>query len=603
MRLTMRVIVADRLTQTPRATTSPSPDLPHAAALTLFNPPRDRENATSGRSDVERVMTVAGQAITRAGSLYSIGVASVVPFALREPGGHDEVSGDRGLWAARDPVRDRVDPDDPLRAGRAPGHADASSIARRMRKATGTATALGDDGAAPLDLDPEQIELSVTEKHRLLGSGLLLIMLSATLWCAPVALLSPIVADVFLGSTSWTSAVLLMTASAWTGGVWRLAHQIWRTEYRPIVWCLFQALRPLLVVSGTIVALASGLGIEGVLISTAAGTMLATLISMFCSRRLFFFRPRLEDAPRIIKAGLPMVPVVIARLIQSNVSILLLALIAPATAVGLFQVASRIAMIPSYFASGFLLGWLPLNRSPIGKAGKQLRGRAGYGGRVFTLLVLILIAVTVVTGLGAGLAIRIAAPSFGDAADLIPIVALGAAMSEVFHAYYRASKFHARRWWYTALLFIWLFPYVLMLWIGSSLSPRIRSGREPGRRERRGARLDGAARPSRAQRTPGAVGPPDRASLRSEPRAWRPCDWGGLPDRSRPPRRAQLGCVPAAAAGHAPAEQIGHRDGKIDRVLDGAQADPRSPVAPTPGNATRRRAPGARAGRLATLGA
>ncbi len=31
---------------------------------------------------MQRVMTVAGQAFTRTGSLYSVGVASIVPFAL-----------------------------------------------------------------------------------------------------------------------------------------------------------------------------------------------------------------------------------------------------------------------------------------------------------------------------------------------------------------------------------------------------------------------------------------------------------------------------------------------------------------------------------------
>ena len=417
-------------------------------------------------------MRVAGQAFTRTGSLYSIGVASVVPFALLSLAVTTRYLGpaDYGRLAILFAIASILT----VLSGLAVLQGTLSVVYRASDEegdGDGDGDGFGDDGAAPLDLDPEQIELSVTEKHRLLGSGLLLMMLSCTLWCAPVALLAPIVADVFLGSTSWTGAVLLMTVSAWSGGLWRLEHQVWRVEYRPVVWCLFQALRPLLVVSGTIVALASGYGIEGVLVSTAAGTMLATLVSMFCSRRLFFFRPRREDAPRIIRAGMSLVPIIIARVIQGNVSVLLLALIAPAASVGLFQVASRIAMIPSFFASGYLLGWVPLNRSPIGTAGQQLRGRAEYSGRLFTLLVLILIGLTVVTALGSEVAIRIAAPSFSAAADLLPIVALGAAMHEVFHAYYRASSFPGRRWWYTLLLFIWLFPYALTLSLGGQLDP------------------------------------------------------------------------------------------------------------------------------------
>ena len=84
-----------------------------------------------------------------------------------------------------------------------------------------------------------------------------------------------------------------------------------------------------------------------------------------------------------------------------------------------------------------------VNNSPIGAAGQTLRGRAEYSARVFTLLVLILVALTIGISLASGVAIRIAAPSFGAAGDLIPIVALGMGVFEVFHAFYRASSFPA----------------------------------------------------------------------------------------------------------------------------------------------------------------
>jgi hypothetical protein len=165
------------------------------------------------------------------------------------------------------------------------------------------------------------------------------------------------------------------------------------------------------------------------------------------------------------------VPIVVARVIQGNAAILVLALIAPATSVGLFQAASRVAQIPSFFASGFLIGWIPLNKSPIGVAGRSLRGPAEYSARVFTLLVLILVALTLAISLASGVAIRIAAPSFGAGADLIPIVALGMLAFEVFHAYYRASSFPGRRWWYTTLIFIWVFPYSAAITAGGALAP------------------------------------------------------------------------------------------------------------------------------------
>jgi O-antigen/teichoic acid export membrane protein len=414
--------------------------------------------------DSERVMTVAGQVFARQGGLFSLGVAAVVPFAFISLAVTTRYlgPGDYGRLGILFTIASIIT----VVAGMAvvPGVL-MLVYGAGDDEGDGDADGMGDDGAAPLDLDPERIDLTVAEKRRLLGSGILLTVTAATAWCGAAALLAPLAAEVFLGSTSWTGAFLLMAVSAWTGAIWRLVNQVWRVERRPIIWSLFQALRPFLVVSAIIAALVAGLHIEGVLIATAAGTALATLICLASAWRFFTFRPQLADAKRIIAAGRPMVPIGVARLTQAHVSIVILSLIAPAASVGLFYAAARIAMIPSYFAAGFQLAWIPLSRSAIGSAGKQHRGSAGYSARVFTLLVLTVVALVVLVSLGAVAAIRIAAPSFGSAVNLIPVLAVSAAAYDFFHAYYRASSFDYRREWYTALLFIWLLPYAGALWL------------------------------------------------------------------------------------------------------------------------------------------
>lgn len=429
-----------------------------------------RRTSEAFGSPSQRVMAVAARAFTKSATVYTFGSAVVVPFGiislaittrflglddygrlstlfaiasiLTVLAGIGVLQGVlMGVYGAADDDAD-VDGDD-----------------------------LGDLGGTAITIEGARPEVVAAERRRMLGSGVLLIFLASTAWCGLAAILSPIIAQVFLGSTSWTSSVLWMTLVAWTGSTWRFAHQIWRLERRSVTWSMFQVLRLVCTLAGTAAGLVLGFGINGVLAGTAAGTLLATVISGVASRRSFLIRPRRGDSMRIIRLGLRVAPIIVARVTQSNVAVILLSLAATSASVGLFQAASRVAQIPAFFASGFLTAWIPLTRSPIGAAGLELRGRAGFNARIFTLLMLTLIGMTATIALMSGVAIQIAAPSFSSAAGLIPVVALGLVAMESFHAYYRGSQFPGRRWWYTVLNFLWLGPYIGALAAAKALSP------------------------------------------------------------------------------------------------------------------------------------
>ena len=318
--------------------------------------------------------------------------------------------------------------------------------------------------------DARPLVVVAAERKRLLGSGLMLICVTSTLLCGLVAVGGSVLVAL-LGIDVSTTTVCLMALSAWTGSIWRLVHQVWRLERRPGVWSLYQAARPLIVVTLTLILLIRGAGINGVLVATAIGTTIVTIVSLVLSRDRYRLQPRRGDAAAIFGRGMTFAPLVIANLIQANASLLLLAIIAPASTVAVYQAARRIAQVPSYFADGFTMGWAPLERSAIAAAAKGRRGVREFEASVFTLLCLGLLALLVLACVSADLLIRIAAPEYRDGARLIPILAVGFAAHAVYQGIYRAASFRHRQEWYAGLKLVWLVPYGLLLLVLARTSP------------------------------------------------------------------------------------------------------------------------------------
>lgn len=416
----------------------------------------DRASTLTGSAaDSTRVMTLYGQTMARTSAIYALGMLGVVPA---------------GLLSLAITTR-FLEPADFGRLAILFAFAALLTIMCGLGSLQGTLLAAygvgADDGGGDgidIDIDEGDRDPAVVgrERRRIMGSGLLVVILEATLFCGVVALWAPAIADVFLGSSSWSPAVRLMALSAWTGAVWRMVHQVFRMERRPAVWSSFQWLRPLLVIAMTVPALVSGLGIEGVLVATAAGTALSAGIAVGCSRGLYILSPRREDIRTIWDAGKPWIPLTIAMAVQGSLNVLLLGLIAPAAAVGLYQAASRIAIVPIYFGHGFLMGWAPLERAAISQAGRKRKGRREFAASVFTLFVLTTLGLVFVVSLASEVLIRVAAPAYQSAAPLIPVVAAALAAHLVFRGVYRACSFPHKRYWFVAMHLLWLVPYGLV---------------------------------------------------------------------------------------------------------------------------------------------
>lgn len=329
----------------------------------------------------------------------------------------------------------------------------------------------GEADAEPVVVAGGPVTETVAERRRLFTSGILIVTLVSGVVCGTVALLAPVIADLFVGGSEWTGATRWMAASAWTGTIWRTVHQVYRLERRPVAWSLVNSTRPILVVAATIAILASGGGVAGVLMATAAGTAAAIAISILAGPHYYRLRPRRGDAAIIWGYGVRWIPLHLARATQANVSVILLGLLAPAASVGFFQVANRISQVPTFFGEGYLFAWVPLERSPIANAAKEHKGQRPFEAQVFLLLILSTLGLLVAVTLSADALVRIAPPAYREAAPLIPLLAAAQALDLIFRGIYRATGFHNRRYWFTVLQLVWVLPYAGVAALAVNLDP------------------------------------------------------------------------------------------------------------------------------------
>jgi O-antigen/teichoic acid export membrane protein len=405
-----------------------------------------------------QVMTLYGQAMTRAAGIFGLGFMAIVPFGVVSLAVTTRLldTSDYGRLAVLFATASMLT----VFSGLGFFQGTFISVYGMVDDEDGDGGDIADLQVGE-DILGQQLAVTTEERQRILGSGLIVILGLSTVVCLAAGMVGTALTFVVLGS-SWLAAIWWTAASAWTGALWRMVHQIPRMERRPVRWALLQFLRPAFVLIGTVLALTGGLGVSGVLMATAGGTLVASILAFAASRRCMRFDYQEGDMAMLWACGRQWVPLTLAAVFQSNVSVLLLGLLATPTGVALFQVANRIAQIPTYFADGFLTGWPAMERSPISLAAKERRGARDYSSSVFTLFALLTLGLLMVVSLASGVLIHIAAPSYDSAASLIPIVAAGYGGMAVFRGVYRATRFPLRRYWFMLLHILWIVPYGLI---------------------------------------------------------------------------------------------------------------------------------------------
>ena len=131
--------------------------------------------------------------------------------------------------------------------------------------------------------------------------------------------------------------------------------------------------------------------------------------------------------------------------------VLLLSWFAPATQVGLYRVASRVGALLSYWTTSFLMAWGSMRGEASLVAAIAERGTRGVAAVLATYFSLVTFWLILAAGLLGDEVLRIVAPGYEEAANLVPLTATAFAFHGWSVLVYRSVEFPTKRRWFAIL--------------------------------------------------------------------------------------------------------------------------------------------------------
>lgn len=332
-------------------------------------------------------------------------------------------------------------------------------------------------GASEGEGDDVGSEADITSApRRALGTGVVLTLIIVTAGTAVCFVLAPAISQALLHHSSAAPLVRWAAVSAAAGSLWRLTVNVFRMERRPGRFSLLNATRPLFVVAGVVPLVALGFGVEGALAGTALGTLIATAVCIAMARRSYAFAFCLADVKKIVRLGAMVVTPVLCLYLVHSADIVLLSRFATAHDLGVYRVASRFAVVPSYFASALLMAWAPLERGVLFRATYKHVGQERVRGAMLTYYLLAATTIVVLLDVGANVLVLLAGSSYRSAAPLIPLIGVAFVSYGLFIMLARTVKVERRMLWYSlgAVLAVVLqvaLSAVTIPWLGAYGAP------------------------------------------------------------------------------------------------------------------------------------
>lgn len=363
------------------------------------------DGAPNGQGVGRRLLTLTGGRVTRHTIIYTIGLLAVAPFSLVSvvvltrllvPAQYGEL----GVLF--------------VFAGFATVLYNTGSLHGTFMLVYGASEGEGDDVGSQTEI--------TSAPRRALGTGVVLTLMIVTASTAVLFVLAPALSQALLHHRSGAPLVRWAAVSAAAGSLWRLTVNVFRMERRPGRFALFNATRPLFVVAGVVPLVALGFGTEGALAGTALGTLGATAVCVVMARRSYALAFSFSDLKKIVRLGsMVVIPVLCLYVVHSS-DIVLLSRFATAHELGIYRVASRFAVIPSYFASALLMAWAPLERGVLFRATYRHVGEQRVRGAMLTYYLLVATTIVVLLDVGANVLVLLAGAQYRAAAPLIPLI-------------------------------------------------------------------------------------------------------------------------------------------------------------------------------------
>ena len=401
---------------------------------------------SSDRRPGQRLITLLGRSLSRDAAYYTIGMAAVFPLGIAtalvsthylEPGKYGQL----GLLMIFASLVTLV--------------YGLGVIQGTLNWAYGTTGDEDDDeGEVEDDVGPAEPDIPriAARRRRALGSGLALTSVLALVGTALLVASAGEIAELIGDGDGLTAGVIWAAISAAFGALWRLALQVYRLERRAAMYLVVSISRSLSTLVLTAAFLGAGYGLVGALAAVAIGTALSLVLALVPTLSSYAIGFRPADFAEIGRRGRKYVPIVAALWLVGNADLWVLSRFSTGLEVGLYRLASRFGVLPSYVTSAYLMAWVPLQRSSLFRATAREHTPSGVASTVFTYYCIgamgLLLMLTVCSELFIGLAPK----AYADAAPYIPAVAASVSAQGAIYGLYRVGRFRYRRLVYTLML-------------------------------------------------------------------------------------------------------------------------------------------------------
>lgn len=278
----------------------------------------------------------------------------------------------------------------------------------------------GDDD----DDDDDDDVVSSSPPHTL-GAGLAWAIALGLISTALIYVLRQPIADVLLGDPEDEGLVALAGLLAGATLVFKICDITLWLERRPGSFLIADTARPVLALAALVALLATGAGVEGAMIGTLIGTAAAGIVGLVLLAGSFEPNFDLGEIKQIILRGRYRAPIVMSFWLIQNADIFLLSRFVDHAELGVYSLASRLGFVVSFLPQGFRMGMRPLRKSAMWDAFQDQYGKQTAGGQLLAYFSLICILAVLAMVLGGRALVDAAPPEYSDAANLIPLTALG----------------------------------------------------------------------------------------------------------------------------------------------------------------------------------
>lgn len=303
----------------------------------------------------------------------------------------------------------------------------------------------GGDDEDDEDEEEDQDDELAKDPKRSFGTGISTITIVATVGTALSIIFAQPIADGLLGGNADPNLLVYAALAGGTGALYRVTSIAVWIERRPYSYIAVEASKPLFTLAAVVPLLIAGLGITGAIAGQAIGTGLAMLLSLVILRGSWTPCFEWAEMKAIYRKGAIRIPLVLSMWVVGYADIFILSRFVSHADLGTYHLASKMAFLVAILPGGYRKALRPLQKTPMFRAVEDEYGVGNARGIQFGYFTFVLAATMLLTTVMATLMVRIAPPSYANAAPLIPLVAGGLVAPTVYRMINKSVKYADKR--------------------------------------------------------------------------------------------------------------------------------------------------------------